>query len=168
MGEDAWGEARTRELRWWDPAPGLAAAASMSGLDYLRAIAAGELPPAPIGSHFGMRPTRVEVGEVVFTAEADESAYNPIGVVHGGMVCTLLDSAAACAVHTTLPAGTAYTSLDLTVSYLRPITRDTGPVVARGWVTKPGRRAAFAAADVRDAEGRVLATATSTCLVMGP
>ena len=101
----------------------------------------------------------------MFTAVPDESHYNPIGSVHGGFYATLLDSVCGCAVHSTLPAGQAYTSLELKVSFLRPITVDTGPVTAHGWVTKPGSRAAFAEGDIRDASGRLLATASSSCAV---
>ena len=95
----------------------------------------------------------------------DESAYNPIGVVHGGLVCTLADSVAGCAVHTTLDAGIGYTSIDITVNYLRPVTVDSGTLVAVGRVTKPGRRVALAAAEIHDGAGRLVATASSNCLV---
>ena len=165
---ESWGEPRSKTITWYDPAVGAAAAGTMPGLDLLRAIGDGTLPPPPISQHFDFAPVSVEVGDVVFTCTADESAYNPIGMVHGGFVCTLLDTVTGCAVHTTLPAGTAYTSLEIKVSYLRPIHSHTGPLTAHGWVTRAGRRAAFAEGDVRDADGKVLATATSTCLVMGP
>ncbi len=103
---------------------------------------------------------------MTFVGTPDESVYNPIGVVHGGLVCTLLDSVIGCAVHTTLPAGVGYTSIGLTVNYLRPVTADSGALTAVGRVTKPGRRVAFADGDVRDAAGRLVATATGSCLVM--
>lgn len=166
MDRSEWGEPRSRTLTWYDPMVAAAAGAAMPGLDYLRAVAAGELPPAPISSHFSMMVVSVEPGEVVFTCVPDESAYNPIGLVHGGLVCTLLDSVTACAVHTTLPAGTAYTSIELKVSYLRPVRADSGVLTARGRVVKPGRKVAFAEGEVLDAEGKVLATATTSCLVM--
>lgn len=102
------------------------------------------------------------------TAVPDESHYNPIGSVHGGFFATVLDSACGCAVHTTLPTGVGYTSLEIKVSFLRPITADTGKVTAHGWVTKRGKGVAFAEADIRDQDGRVLATASSTCLVIHP
>lgn len=164
----SWGEPRSKTISWHDPAVTVAALPALSGLELLQQMADGLLPPAPISSHFGTTVLSVSFGDVVFGCTPDESAYNPIGMVHGGLVCTLLDSVTACAVHSTLPAGTAYTSLEIKVSYLRKITIETGPLTAHGWVTKPGRRAAFAEGDVRDAEGKVLATATSTCLVMGP
>jgi uncharacterized protein (TIGR00369 family) len=108
------------------------------------------------------------VGRVVFECEPDESAYNPIGVVHGGLVCTLADTVAGCAVHTTLDAGVAYTSIDLNVSYLRPVTKDSGVLRATGRVTKPGRRVAFSSAEIADQAGKIVATATSSLLVMDP
>jgi uncharacterized protein (TIGR00369 family) len=113
-----------------------------------------------------MQMREIDVGRVVFVCEPDESAYNPIGVVHGGLVCTLADTVAACAVHTTLDAGIAYTSIDLNVSYLRPVTVDSGLLRATGLVTKPGRRVAFSSAEIVDQAGRLVATATSSCLVM--
>jgi uncharacterized protein (TIGR00369 family) len=112
-----------------------------------------------------MTAVSVREGTVEFRCLPDESAYNPIGVVHGGLVCTLLDSVAGCAVHSTLSAGVGYTSLEIKVSYLRPIRHDGGELTAIGRVTKSGRRAAFADGEVRDEDGRLVATASSTCLV---
>lgn len=162
---DAWGEPRSKTVTWHDPMATADAGARMSGLDYLTAVAEGRLPGSPIGGLMEFGLTGVTEGEVVFTCRPDESAYNPIGVVHGGLVCTLLDSVTACAVHSTLPLGTGYTSLDIAVSYLRPVTRDTGLLTARGWVTRAGRRAAFSEGEVRDPQGKLVATAKSTCLV---
>ena len=138
----------------------------MAGLDYLRAMLNGELPPPPIAATLGFALRSVEEGGAEFAGTPDESVYNPIGMVHGGLVCTLLDSALGCAVHSTLPAGVGYTSIELKVNYLRPVTAASGELIARGWVTKPGRRVAFADGDVRDGKGRLLATATGSCLVM--
>lgn len=122
-------------------------------------------PIAPIATHFNLRLVSYTEGDVTFEARPDASHYNPIGTVHGGFAATLLDSACATAIHTTLHAGQAYTSLEIKVNYLRTITEDTGLVHVHGWVTKSGSRAGFAEADVRDAEGRVLATASSTCSI---
>lgn len=156
---------RSKTITWDDPMDGASQALTMPGIDYLRAIAAREIPGAPIASHIGLDIVSVEPGEVIMTAVPDESHYNPIGSVHGGFFATLLDSVCGCAVQTTLPAGVAYTSLELKVSFLRGITVDTGTVTARGWVTKPGSKAAFVEADIRDASGKLLATASSTCAV---
>ena len=162
---DSWGEPRSKTVTWHDPMATAAAGAELSGLDFLTAVAEKRLPGAPIAGLMGFAVTSVEDGEVVFTCLPDESAYNPIGVVHGGLVCTLLDSVTACAVHSTLDKGIGYTSLDISVSYLRPVTRDTGLLTARGWVTRRGRRAAFSEGEVRSPDGKVVATAKSTCLV---
>ena len=164
----SWGVPRHRTVSWYDPALVAAAAPTRSGLDFLRAIQGGELPPPPIASLFAFEMRTVEHGRVVFACRPDESAYNPIGVVHGGLVCTLLDTVAACAVHSTLEAGVGYTSVDLAVQYLRPVTSDSGTLLATGTVTKPGRRVAFSRAEAVDARGRLVATATSSCLVMAP
>jgi uncharacterized protein (TIGR00369 family) len=139
----------------------------MDGLEFLRAIRDGRLPPPPIAGLLGLVMCEVDTGRVVFECQPDESAYNPVGVVHGGLVCTLADTVAACAVHTTLAAGVAYTSIDLNVSYLRPVTLRSGCLRATGLVTKPGRRVAFSTAEIVDGSGKPVATATSSCLVMG-
>ena len=159
------GALRSKEVRWHDPMQLASAAAGLSGLEFLQALLDGTLPPPPIASLLGMNPVSVTTGDVVFTCLPDESVYNPIGVVHGGLVCTLLDTVTACAVHSTLPLGTGYTSIEIKVSYLRPVAAGV-QLTAHGWVTKPGRRAAFAEGDVRDPAGVLLATASSTCLVM--
>ena len=155
----------TKTISWVDPRPQAAQALTMTGLDYLRAMMDGTIPPPPIASHINLEMLDATPGVAIMAATPDDSHYNPIGSVHGGFFATLLDSVCGCAVQTTLPAGTGYTSLDLTVSFLRGITVDTGRVVATGRVTKPGSKAAFVEADIKDADGRLLATATSTCLV---
>ena len=163
--DTTWGELRSRTVSWHDPRVGATAMASMSGRDYLQAMVDGTLPPPPISSLMLLAAVSVGDGEVTFQCTPDESAYNPIGLVHGCLVCTLLDSVVGCAVHSTLPAGTGYTSLELKVSYLRPVHTGQGDLTATGRVTKPGRRAAFADGEVRDSAGRLVATATGTCLV---
>jgi uncharacterized protein (TIGR00369 family) len=107
----------------------------------------------------------VEPGRAVFAGTAGDHAYNPIGSVHGGYAATLLDSACGCAVHSKLSATQAYTTLELKVSYVRPLTRETGRVLAEGKVVSFGRRAAFAEATLKDEAGKVYATASSTLLV---
>lgn len=164
--DERFGAPRSRTLTWHDPLAVARAGLQMRGLDYLQALVDGELPGAPIAGHFNMRPVSVREGEVVFVATPDESAYNPVGLVHGGMACTLLDSAAGCAVHSTLPAGTGYASIEIKVNYLRPIHGDAGELTVRGWVTKPGRRVAFAQAELRDAQDRLLADCSTSCAIM--
>ncbi|KAA0939397.1 PaaI family thioesterase, partial [Streptomyces apricus] len=123
------------------------------------------LPAPPIGSALGFALEEIEYGRAVFTLAPGEEHYNPIGSVHGGVYATLLDSAAGCAVQSVLPQGMAYTSLDLTLKFLRPITVDTGKVRAVGTVLNSGRRTALAQAELLDSTDRLLAHATSSCLL---
>lgn len=157
-----------KTITWVDPRPQAAEALTMSGIEYLQAMIDGRIPAPPIASHINLEMVSVEPGVANMAATPDESHYNPIGSVHGGFAATLLDSVCGCAVQSTLPAGVAYTSLDLNVSFLRGMTSETGRVTAQGRVTKPGSRAAFVEADIKDAAGRLIATATSTCLVFTP
>ncbi|HVK34419.1 MAG TPA: PaaI family thioesterase [Microlunatus sp.] len=114
-----WGDERRREITWHDPTVGAAAGRGLAGRDYLTAMIEGRLPPPPIAQTLGFTLSRIADGEVWFTCEPHESHYNPIGLVHGGLVCTLLDSALGCAVHTQLPAGVGYTAIEIKVSYRR-------------------------------------------------
>jgi len=161
-----WGTPRSRLITWYDPRPMTVAGATMNGVDFLRAIRDGRFAPPPMASVFGFRITDIDVGKVGFECTPDESAYNTLGMVHGGLVCTLADTVVGCAVHSTLDPGLTCTSIDLHVSYLRPVTMGSGVLRAIGEVTKPGRRVAFASAEVRDGGGRLVATATSSLLIM--
>jgi uncharacterized protein (TIGR00369 family) len=161
-----WGEPRQKKIIWYDPMAAAKQGAAMAGIDYLRAMQQGQLPAPPIAAHFNIAMVSVEPGDVTFACTPDESVYNPIGLVHGGLVCTLLDSVTGCAVQSTLPVGLAYTSIEIKVNYLRPVHGHSGELRARGRLIKPGRRVAFAEGDVRDSVGTVLATASSSCLIM--
>jgi uncharacterized protein (TIGR00369 family) len=161
-----WGDARSKVVAWHDPIVTASGGVGLTGLEFMRAIRDGTYPPAPMASLMGMRIREVELGRVVFECEPDESVYNPIGGVHGGVVCTMADSVIGCAVHTTLELGKVFTSIDLNVSYLRAVTKDSGVLRAIGTVTKPGRRVAFGSAEIIDASGKVVASATGSCLVM--
>jgi uncharacterized protein (TIGR00369 family) len=134
-------------------------------MDLLREMQAGRLPGPPILATLDFTLDEVEPGRVAFSLIPGEEHYNPIGSVHGGVYATLLDSAAGCAVHSTLPAGIAYTSLDLTVKFLRRITVDTGKVRAIGTVVHSGRQTALAEAKLVDSTDRLLAHATSSCML---
>jgi uncharacterized protein (TIGR00369 family) len=138
----------------------------LDGLEQLQAMRAGEMPPPPIMDTLGFTDLRPELGRVVVEMPAAEFHYNPLGTVHGGVISTLLDTAAACAVHTTLAAGELYTSVDLTVKFLRPVTVDSGLLTCEGTVIQRGRRTALAQAQLTDGSGRLVAHATSTCLIM--
>lgn len=156
---------RSRTVHWEDPAPGVAVMPTVSGLEYLHLIIAGELPPPPIAKLMGMTLTEAETGRAVFVCEPDESHYNPIGTVHGGLVCTLLDSAIGCAVQSTLAQGQGYTSIEIKVNYLRPVFAGSGLLTCSATVTKPGNRVAFADGVVTDGSGKTVATATGSLLV---
>jgi len=136
------------------------------GVEFLRAIKSGELPAPPIADLIGFDIREIAPGQVTFTLTPDLEHYNPIGTVHGGVAATLLDTAMGCAVQSLLPKGEGYTTLDLSVRYLRPMTRQTGPVVATGSVVHRGRRTATAEGQVVDGNGKVLATATSTLMLV--
>ncbi|GAA0312353.1 hypothetical protein GCM10009087_23120 [Sphingomonas oligophenolica] len=139
--------------------------AALSGIEQLRAMIVSDAQP-PIGRTLDFALVEVEEGRAVFEGNPDGRVYNPIGSVHGGYAATLLDSACGIAVHSRLAPGQAYTTLELKVSYLRGMTADTGLVRAEGVVVSIGRRVAFAEAKLTDAAGRLLATATSTLLVI--
>jgi uncharacterized protein (TIGR00369 family) len=159
---------RTRTVTWQDPLISAAAARGMSGIDFLRAMVNGKLPPPPIGVLLGMSVLEVEPGRVVFGIEPDEYHYNPIGVVHGGVASTLCDSAMGCAIQSTLPAGVGYTTLELHVNFVRPLTRDTGPVRCEAEVIHVGGRTATAQARLLDREGKLYSHATTTCIIFRP
>lgn len=161
----SWGAPRSKTVTWHDPLKTAAIGATMAGIDYIQAIIDGLLPPPPIAQLFGMQLISAEYGRAEFHCDPDESAYNPLGIVHGGLVCTLLDSAVGCAAHTTLAMGFGYTSIELKVNYLRPVHADSGPLKAVGVLTKPGRRVAFVDGTVEDRHGKLVATASSSVLV---
>ncbi|MFE2545939.1 PaaI family thioesterase [Actinacidiphila glaucinigra] len=156
---------RSRTFEWGDPKVSAAAVGRTSGLEFLRDVLAGRLPAPPIASTLGFTLEEVEEGRAVFAMEPGEEHYNPIGSVHGGVYATLLDSAAGCAVQSVLPEGMGYTSLDLNLKFLRPITVETGKVRAVGTVLNQGRRTALAQAELFDATDRLLAHATSSCML---
>ena len=156
---------RERTTTWGDPTISAGRVGRETGLALLQAMRDGGLPAPPILSTVGFELDEVEEGRVVFALEPGEHHYNPIGSVHGGVYATVLDSATGCAVHSVLAAGVGYTSLDLNVKFLRGMTTGTGRVTCEGRVVQRGRRTALAEASLTDSQGRLLATATSTCLL---
>jgi len=159
---------RSVHVTWDDPLPAARAAREMSGLDYLRKIAKGELPPPPIARLLDFEIAELGEGRAVFAVVPGEKHYNPIGVVHGGLLATLLDSAMGCAVHSTLPAGTGYTTVELHVNFVRAVGAGTGRLRAEAGLIHRGSRLATAQGRVVDAAGKLYAHGTSTCLVLGP
>ena len=156
---------RTRTFSWEDPRALAEAARGLSGLEFLRKVAAGELPRPPISALMDFGLEELGEGRAVFTAEPAEFHYNPIGVVHGGLAATLLDSAMGCAVHSTLPAGAGYTTLEIKVNFVRALTAETGRVRCEAQVIHVGGRTATAEGRVLDASGKLYAHATTTCIV---
>jgi uncharacterized protein (TIGR00369 family) len=156
---------RVRTVTWDDPTAVADWAGRISGLEFFAKLKAGELPRPPALQVLDIEFESFEKGKSVFSFEPAEFHYNPIGVVHGGVIATLLDSAVGCAVHTALPAGVAFTTLELKVNYIRPGLSGTGRIRAEGTLVHLGRKSAVAEGRAFDSKGRVLATASTTCLV---
>ena len=160
---------RSRTITWQDPLETFGQAAGLSGLDYLLAMGEGRLPKPPIMELIGFEAVDASEGRVVFAVEPAEYHYNPIGIVHGALAMTLLDSAMGCAVQSTLPAGEAYSSLEVKINFARAITRDTGRVTCEGTVLNRGRTIALADGRVtQDSTGKLLAHGSTTCMIMAP
>ena len=156
-------------VRWDDPMEVAGRAQEMPGIEFLRALMRGDVPPPPMVALMGMSIVLVEEGRVVFTVTPGEQHYNPSGIVHGGLAATLLDSAMGSAVHSTLAAGAGSTSLELKVNFVGTVTRDTGPLLGEGRVVHRGGSTATAEGRVtRVADGRLLAHGTTTCLLTRP
>jgi uncharacterized protein (TIGR00369 family) len=159
---------RQRSYGWEDPAVSAATARELDGISFLREIVAGRIPPPPIAVTLGFGLVSVEPGRAVFDVVPAEYHYNPIGSVHGGVYATLCDSACGCAVHSMLPAGAYYTSMDLATRFIRPVTTGSGRLLCEGTVTHLGSRTALAEARLTGADGRLYAHATSSCLIFRP
>lgn len=138
---------------------------SYDGLSFLKGIVEGTLPQPPIGETLGFHLIDVEHGRAVFEGLPALRHYNPIGSVHGGFAATLLDSALGCAIFSTINKGDTWTTLELKFNLVRPLTKDTGPVRAEGRLVHRGRTVATSEGDVRDADGKLFAHATTTCMI---
>lgn len=158
---------RSRSYSWPDPQGLAAQAQKVSGYDFLQAIVDGDLPAPPFAETTGIYATEIEKGRAVFTMRPEEWHYNPIGTVHGGVLAALADSALGCAVHSALPEGSGYTSLDLTIKFTRAATVDSGLLTCEARVVTIGRRAASAEATITDTAGRVVAHAICSCMIFG-
>jgi uncharacterized protein (TIGR00369 family) len=157
---------KQRTITWTDPLENAQRLVGLTGLDAMRAIANGDVPAPPMAVLMDFRVTEVDEGKAVFSGQPAEFHYNPIGVVHGGLALTLLDSCMGCAVHTTLSTDEAYTTLEVKANLVRAITRDTGSLRAEGTVVHRGRRQATAEGRiVEEATGKLVAHGTTTCLV---
>ena len=156
---------RSRTFSWSDPAINAAHVGRRSGLELLRAMMNGELPAPPVLQMLGMDGFEAEEGKVTVFLTPQEFHYNPLGTVHGGVLATVLDTATGCAVHSMLPEGVGYTSVDLTTKFLRPVMVGSGQLRCEGTVLSLGRRTALAQAVLTDGAGKLAAHATSTCLL---
>jgi len=157
---------RELSVDWSDPAIFAEPARSLAGIDFLKAICEGRLPQPPIARLMGFRLVEVDSGHTVFEVQPGEQHYNPIGVVHGGLAMTLLDSAMGCAVQSQVPAGKGYTTLEAKTNLVRPITLSTGRLRAIGKVLHFGSRVATAEGRLVDAAGKLYAHSTTTCIVL--
>ena len=139
--------------------------AGKTGLETFDAIFAGTLPSPPIGQTLDFVPVEVTEGRAVFQGRPKFGHYNPLGSVHGGWIATLLDSCVGCAVHSTLPAGKAYTTAELKINYVRPVTTRVPLVRATGTVIHVGSRMATAEGRLVGPDGKLYAHATTTCFI---
>ena len=159
--------ARELTVRWEDPTGSIDRGREMSGLEYMRALIGGDLPPPPIAALMGFLLIEADQGHAIFRGHPGEQHLNPIGSVHAGFAATLLDSALGCAVHSTLPEGVGYTTLELSVNLVRGITPETGSVLCTGNVLHAGRRTATADAKLtQESTGKLLAHAKTTCIIL--
>jgi uncharacterized protein (TIGR00369 family) len=156
---------RSRTFTWQDPALSVAALAGKTGLEFLRLMIAGEIPQPPITQALGFALTAAEAGFARFESAPAEYQYNPMGTVHGGMACTMLDSALGCSVMSTLDADTAYTTAQIAVHLTRPVTTSTRLMIAEAKIVHRGGRIATAEGRLLDERGRVLAHGTTTCAI---
>jgi len=159
---------RTKIINWEDPMKGAAKAMGMDGIDYLKSIIMGIIPPPPIAMLLDMRLKDVKYGEAFFEVTPAEYHYNPIGMVHGGLLATMMDSAMGCAIQTTLKAGTGYSTVDLQVTYVKSAKIDTGLLICHGKIIHEGGKIGTAYAEVRDGNGNLYAHATTTCMIFRP
>jgi uncharacterized protein (TIGR00369 family) len=156
---------RTHTVTWHDPRGAFATMRTVAGLEYLRRVVAGELPAPPMAHLMNIRLVEIERGRAVFEGRPEEYHYNPMGIIHGGMAATLLDSAMGCSVHSCLEARDRWTTLEIKVNYLKAMTADTGVVRATATIVHIGRTTALAEARVVGTDETLYAYGTSTCLI---
>lgn len=155
-----------RSYEWEPTGDALAQPRQSSGLDFLRKMMAGEVAAAPVTATLGFRLTEVEPGRAVFVLQPEEHQYNPIGSVHGGVLASVCDSAIGCAIHSQLAAGVGYTTLELKTNFVRPLPREVGRPAASAETLYLGNRQATGEAKIFNAEGKLVAHATATCLII--
>ena len=158
---------RSLTVSWSDPLQVAQAARSLSGIDFLRGMRDGTIRPAPIQELIGMKLVEVDPGRAVWEVVPGEQHYNLIGTVHAGIAATLLDSAMACAVHSSIPLGKGYTTLEFKINLVRAVTIKSGLLRAIGKVVHGGKSTATAEGRLEDASGALYAHATTTCIILG-
>lgn len=156
---------RTRLIEWQDPTPALEARDRTNGLEYLQGVVAGRWPPPPISRLMNIRLVEIERGRAVFELTPEELHYNPLGMVHGGVAATILDSAMGCSLHTCLESDDRYTTIEIKVSYLKAMTTATGRVHGIGTIVHLGRTTALSEGRLVGADRTLYAHATSTLLI---
>jgi uncharacterized protein (TIGR00369 family) len=158
-------DSRSRSYRWQEPLAAAREGQALGGVAYLQAIMEGRVAPPPIAATLDFVLREVGAGRAVFTCRPAEFHYNPLGTVHGGLAATLIDSATGCAVQSVCPPGHGWTTLELKVNFVRPMTKETGEIRCEGRLIHGGSRIATAEAKVVDATGRLYAHGSSTCLI---
>ena len=158
---------RERVVDWQLPGPVAKAAMGMSGPEAMQAIREGVLPPPPMAKLIGFRMAVAEPGRVVMELEAEESLENTIGLLHGATAAALLDTAMGCAISTMLPVGQTSVTLDLKLTYLRPLSAKSGTIQAEGKIIKLGRQTSYTEGFVRDSAGNLAVHATATFSMIG-
>ena len=158
---------RERLVDWQAPGPAAKLDAGMSGLEAMRAIRDGILPPPPLARLIGFRMAVVEPQRIVMELDPDESLENTIGLLHGATAAALLDTAMGCAISTMLPPGQTSVTLDLKLAYLRPLSVRSGTIQAEGKVIKLGRQTSYTEGFVRDGSGNLAVHATATFSMIG-
>jgi len=140
----------------------------MSGLEYMRKMMKGELPPSGMVQLLGLKLVEVSEGRAVFTVQPDERHYNGLGIAHGGLAAALLDSALGCAINAMMPAGKVFTTMEMKINYVRPITRERGELRCEANVIHAGGRVATAEGRITDEDGKLYAHGTATCILFRP
>ncbi|HEX8774070.1 MAG TPA: PaaI family thioesterase [Pyrinomonadaceae bacterium] len=156
---------RTAEEDETTAARPVSARKALSGIEYMRRLMAGELPPSGMAHLMNFRLVEVSEGRAVFSVEPDERHYNGLGIAHGGLAATLLDSATGCAINTMMPPGRIFTTLEMKINYVRPMRRETGAVRCEASVIYVGGRVATAEGRITDAGGKLYAHGTATCML---
>lgn len=159
------GNSRTKVVTWEDPGTSARQARRMSGLEFFDQMRRGEIPEPPFGQLIGINLFDCSEGSVTMTLEPSEAHYNPMGCVHGGILSTLLDSVMSAAVHTALPAGRGYLTIEIKVNFLRPVLQASGEIMAEGKLLHLGGQIATAEGRIVDNKGRLCATGKATCMV---